>query len=150
MGHTVDKGDLALPDAASDATVKEKLQEDTKTLREEIDESIERLVSTGKIPSAELLRIVQGLQEGTAIIKVEELGQGLATTDDKMEKLRLSLLDTDDKVKQLEHEINSQMTKGEHILGSEKSVMGFVNDRTTCNCLHILPSDFSSLLCLYS
>lgn len=96
---------------------KKLLQEDMKTSREEINECIERLVSTGKIPDEELLRIVQGLEEGTANISKEELGQGLATTDDKIDKPQDGLTKTDDKVKQLEHETNTQTASYKHLSG---------------------------------
>ncbi len=101
--------DLALHDARLDA-VEEKLQEEEKARREEIDKILETLVSIEKILCEELLRRVQkveeglqGVEEGLAAtnIRVEELGQSVAKTDDKVEELGQSVAKTDDKVEEL-------------------------------------------------
>ena len=110
MENGVDKNlkEAKRPDA-SFLAVEKNLQEEKKTWKEEIDASIERLVSTGKIPSGELLRIVWGLEEDTANATTE--------LDKTQEHVQDSLAKTDDQIKELEHEIISQMTKDEHIPG---------------------------------
>ena len=99
MGHAVDKdllslvqrevkgiiADLAGHDARVDA-VKTKLEKDEEARREETDEILERLVSMEKMLSEELLRRVEGVEEGMA-------------------QLQDSLTKT---VEQLAHEIKSQ------------------------------------------
>ena len=96
MGHAVDKDllslvqrevkgiikDLALHDARLDA-VEEKLKEKEEARRGQTG----ILVSIAKNLNEDLLRRVQGVEKvlATANIKMEELGQGLAKTDDKVE-----------------------------------------------------------------
>ena len=101
-GHAVDKDllslvqrevtriivDLAGHDARLDA-VEAKLENDEEARREGTDEILERLVSMEKILSEELLRRVEGVEEGMA-------------------QLQDSLTKTDGKVEQLAHEIKSQ------------------------------------------
>ena len=83
------------------------------TLQEEIGVIIESLVSTGKIPGKEL-RKVQGPQKE---VKMEELVRQGQVLNKIQEQLKDSLTRTDSMIKQLQHEINCQMTKDEHIPG---------------------------------
>ena len=137
MGHALDKdllslvqrevkgiiADLAGHDARLHA-VETKLQKEQENRREELDKILEKLVSMKKMLSEELLRRVDGVEQGlaenninvelqgkrvegaeqglaAANVKVEELGQGMA-------QLQVSLTKTDDKVAQLAHEVKSQ------------------------------------------
>ena len=115
--------------------VKTKLEKDEEARREEIDKILERLVSMEKMLTEELLRRVEGMEQGLAEtnikveeveqglaetnIKVEEVEQGLAETnikvevrgkrvDEGMAQLQDSLAKTDGKVEQLAHEFKSQ------------------------------------------
>ena len=83
--------------------VETKLQKEQENRREELDKILEKLVSMKKMVSEELLRRVDGAEQGLAAanVKVEELGQGMA-------QLQVSLTKTDDKVAQLAHEVKSQ------------------------------------------
>ena len=87
MGHAVDKdlslvqqevkgiiADMAGHDARLDA-VKTKLEKDEVARREEIDKVLARLVSMEKMLSEEILRRVEGVEQGLAEtnIKVEQL-----------------------------------------------------------------------------
>ena len=116
MGHAVDKhllslvqrevkgiiADLAGHDARLDA-VKTKLEKDEEARREEIDKVLVKLVSMEKMLSEELLRRVEGVEQGLAAanVKVEGLGQSMAQLQDSLTK-------PDGKVEQLAHEIKSQ------------------------------------------
>ena len=81
--------DFALHDARLDA-MEEKFEEAGKGRREEFDKIMEKLVLIKKFLHEELSRQVQGLKECLAAtnIKLEELGQGLAKTDDRVEQLK--------------------------------------------------------------
>ena len=84
-------------------SVKTKLEKDEEARREETDKILARLVFMEKMLSEELLRRVEGVEEGLAAanIKVEGLGQSMAQLQDSLTK-------TDGKVEQLAHEIKSQ------------------------------------------
>ena len=101
--------------------VKTKLEKDEEARREEIDKILERLVSMEKMLTEELLRRVEGVEQGLAEtnIKVEGVEQGLAETnikvevqgkrvDEGMAQLQDNLAKTDGKVEQLAHEFKSQ------------------------------------------
>ena len=108
--------------------VKEKLQEDEDTRREEMKIILERLAAIQKTITGELLRRVQGVEGSLAATnikmeklgqraaktddKVEQLGQRAAKTDDKMEQLGQRAAKTDDKVEQLEHGKMKQLHEG--------------------------------------
>ena len=109
--------DLARHDTRLDV-VETRLEKDEEAGREEIDKILERLVSMEKMLSEELLRRVEGVEQGLAEtnikvkvqgkrveeslaasnFKVEELGQGMAQLQDSLTKT----------VEQLAHEIKSQ------------------------------------------
>ena len=104
--------------------VKTKLEKDEESRREEIDKILERLVSMEKMLTEELLRRVEGVEQGLAEtnIKVEVVEQGLAETnikvevqgkrvDEGMAQLQDNLAKTDGKVQQLAHEFKSQRTE---------------------------------------
>ena len=134
MGHAVDKdllslvqrevtgiiADLKGHDTRLDA-VETKLEKDEEARREETDKILARIVSIEKMLNEELLRRVEGVEQGlaetnikvevqgkrveeslaAASFKVEELGQSMAQLQDSLTK-------TDGKVEQLSHEIKSQ------------------------------------------
>ena len=101
--------------------VEEKLQEDEDTRREEMKIILERLVAIQKTITGELLRRVQGVEGSLAAtnIKMEQLGQRAAKTDDKVEQLehgkmkqlQEGLTKTSNRVDQLEHKVTCQMMK---------------------------------------
>ena len=117
MGHAVDKdllslvqrevrgiiADLAGHDTRLDA-VKTKLEKDEEAMRQEIDKILVRLVSMEKMLSEELLRRVQGVEQGLAEtnIKVEVQGKRV---EEGMAQLQDNLTKT---VEQLAHEIKCQ------------------------------------------
>ena len=131
MGHAVDKdllslvqrevtgiiADLKGHDTRLDA-VETKLEKDEEARREETDKILARIVSIEKMLNEELLRRVEGVEQGlaetnikvqvhgkrveesltAANFKVEELGQGMAELQDSLTKT----------VEQLAHEIKCQ------------------------------------------
>lgn len=120
MGHAVDKdllsliqrelkgiiADLAGHDTRLNA-VETKLEKDEEARREETDKILERLVSMEKKLNEELLRRVEGVEQGLAEtnIKVEVQGKRV---EEGMAQLQDSFTKTAGKVEQLAHEIKSQ------------------------------------------
>ena len=93
--------------------LQENIQGDKETRKEEIGRILERVVSTERTLHEELMRRVQGVEEGLAATntEVEDLQQRASKTDDRVEQLEQGLTKTDDRVEQLEHEFRNQRMK---------------------------------------